>query len=378
MDRRVFLQTSTLAATSLAIPSFLQSCSNSNVPVYLKNYSGEYSENPLQAALSWFTDAKFGLFMHYGLYSLLGKGEWVQFHEKIHVAEYEKLMSKFTAENFDADFITDLAIRAEMKYVNITSRHHDSFSLFNTKVSDFNSVKSAAKRDLVEELANACAKKGLGLCLYYSHGRDWRHPHAPNNDVWGGSARPKYGEPESHYKYGEEHDLNKYIDFMHAQITELLTNYGPIASIWLDGYSTPMNGPTEKFRIPETYELIRKLQPQTLISAKWGYNGKEDYFAPEYHWLERNPEKTAEMVKTGKPVELCTAIAGWGYKKAKDGKHRGAGSVWENIEYAAKYNANLLLNIAPQSDGKIDAQDVATLEKVGERIRKEGWPKSGK
>ena len=374
MDRRIFLQSSALATTSLLLPQFLTSCKTDKVPTYLKNYADEYAASQLNAALSWFADARFGLFMHYGLYSLLGRKEWVQFRENIHVAEYEKLMKKFTAENFDAGFITDLAVKAEMKYVNITTRHHDSFCLFDTKATDFNSVNSAAKRDLVGELANECAKKGLGLCLYYSHGRDWRHPHAPNNDVWGGSARPKYEEPEPFYKYGEEHDLNKYIDFMHEQMTELLTNYGPIASIWLDGFSTPMNGPTEKFRIPETYELIRSLQAQTLISSKWGYLGTEDYFAPEYHWLERDAGKTSDMVNSGKPIELCTPIASWGYNKSKDGKHRGVDSVWENMEYAAKYNANLLLNIAPRPDGSVDKQDITTLTKIGERIRKEGWP----
>jgi alpha-L-fucosidase len=345
------------------------------VPSYLKDYEKLYAENPRAAALQWFRDAHFGLFLHYGLYSLLGRGEWVQFRENIHVAEYEKLVNRFTAEKFDADFITDLALEAEMKYVNITTRHHDSFCLFATKTTDFNSVESPAKRDLVGELAEQCARKGLGLCLYYSHGRDWRHPDAPNNDKWGGSARPKYQEKEPAYHYGKDHDLNRYIDFMHAQITELLTNYGPVASMWLDGYGTPVSGPIEKFRIPETYALIRKLQPQCLISSKWGYNGDEDYFAPEYHWLERNPKKTKKMLASGKPIEICTGIAGWGYQKKRDGKHRGADSVWQNIEYAAKFGANLLLNTGPRGDGSIDPQDVRTLRQIGARIRKDGWPK---
>ncbi len=375
MKRRKFIHSSVLTAASWTLlPPFLSSFKKEKVPSYLKKYKREYAKDPKQAALHWFRDAKFGLFLHYGLYSLPGRGEWVQFNEKIHVADYAKLKDKFTAEHFDADFITDLALQAEMKYVNITSRHHDSFCLFDTATTDFNSVQSPAKRDLVGELAEQCAKKGLGLCLYYSHGRDWRYPDAPNNDEWGGNARPKYDEPEPYYHYGKEHDLNRYIDFMHAQLTELLTNYGPVASIWLDGYSVPMHGPTEEFRIPETYALIRKLQPQCLISAKWGYTGDEDYYAPEYHWLARNPEKTQEMVKSGKPIEICTGIAGWGYNKKYDGKHRGVDSVWENLEYAAKYHANLLLNTGPRGDGSIDPQDVQTLREVGERIRKEGWP----
>ena len=112
MDRRIFLESSALAASSLLIPSFLHSCKTDKIPSYLKGYANEYAKNPKDAALSWFRDAKFGLFMHYGLYSQLGRGEWVQFRENIHIVEYDKLKSKFTAENFDAAFITDLAVNA--------------------------------------------------------------------------------------------------------------------------------------------------------------------------------------------------------------------------------------------------------------------------
>ena len=376
MNRRTFIKSSAAATSAVLLPSLASSCRMlfNPTPHYLKGYAGEYAVHPEKAALEWFRNAHFGLFIHYGLYSLLGKGEWVQFRQKIHVAEYEKLMKKFTADKFDADFITDLALAADMKYINITTRHHDSFCLFNTKTTSFNSVNSAAKRDLVGELAEQCSRKGLGMCFYYSHGRDWRHPDAPNNDIWGGSARPTYKEKEPYYHYGKDHDLNRYIDYMHAQLIELLTNYGSVASIWLDGYAVPMSGPIEKFKLEETYALIKTLQPQCLISAKWGYNGEEDYYAPEYHWLAREPEKTKAMIASGKPIELCTGIAGWGYRRAKDGKHRGADSVWENIEYAAKYHANLLLNIGPRGDGSIDPQDIVTLKALGKRIRKDGWP----
>ena len=123
-------------------------------------------------------------------------------------------------------------------------------------------------------------------------------------------------------------------------------NYGPIASIWLDGYGVPVNGPTKEFRIEETYSLIQKLQPESLISAKWGYLGTEDYFAPEYHWLERNPDKTKEMIESGKLVEICNHIAGWGYAKKNDGKHRGAESVIEKaIDEMNKYNPSNLPSV---------------------------------
>jgi len=143
-----------------------------DVPTFLRGYEQSYDEDPRAACLQWFRDAKYGLFLHYGLYSLLGRHEWVQFREKIPVAEYAKLKDQFTADGFDADAIAALAVDAGMKYVNITTRHHDSFSLFPTGEWDFHSVDAPCGRDLVGELAAACDRRGLGFCCYYSHGRD--------------------------------------------------------------------------------------------------------------------------------------------------------------------------------------------------------------
>ena len=211
LTRRDFISTlgKASAATALVALSSRGASATRAVPSYLKDSNELYAHDPRRAALQWFREAKFGLFMHYGLYSLEGRHEWLQFREKIPVATYAKLKDRFTAEKFDADSITDLALAAQMRYVNITTRHHDSFCLFATKQTDFNSVNSPAKRDLVAELSTACQKKGLGLCLYYSHGRDWRHPHAPNNDEWGGRARPAYDPPEPTYATGKNHDLNQ-------------------------------------------------------------------------------------------------------------------------------------------------------------------------
>ncbi|MHC4562203.1 MAG: alpha-L-fucosidase [Planctomycetota bacterium] len=320
--------------------------------------------------IEWFRNAKFGLFMHYGVYSQLGKAEWVQWCEKMPVAEYEKLKDTFTAEDFDADFITDLALEAEMKYVNLTSMHHDGFCLFDTAETDFNSVNSPAKRDLVGELAEQCHKKGLGLCLYYSHGRHWRHPHTMRPEEYDESARPQLDTPDPHYATGEDYDIGKYVTYCQAQVTELLTNYGPIANIWFDGWCTPMAGPWEtQLHIPELYETIRRLQPECLISYKWGITGTEDFYAPEIHWPKGDPEHMEQAVASGKPIEVCQHIAGWGYFKEYDGKHRGVDSVMEDLDYASQLLANLLLNTAPLPDGAIDRQDIATLRKVGKRLR---------
>jgi alpha-L-fucosidase len=289
------------------------------------------------------------------LYSLLegfwkGKhsrpAEWVLFRTSITVPEYEKLIEKFTAEKFDADFITDLALEAGMKYVNITTRHHDSFCLWDTKQSEFKSTNSAAKRDLVEELANQCRDKGLGLCLYYSHGRDWRHPNAPGSMTRSGRD--------------SKIDVQPYVDFMNAQVTELLTQYGSIAAIWLDGIASA--GPL-KDKTQQLYDLIHKLQPQVLISYKQGLLGTEDFKAPERHF-----KGTSDV-----PLEICNTLQGysWGYDRADEGKHRNADEVMGMLEKSKGMGANLLLNTGPLPDGSIHPQDVETLKEVGRRLREE-------
>ena len=335
------------------------------IPSYLGDYREQYEKDPRRTAVRWFREAEFGLFLHYGLYSLLGRGEWVQLREKIPVAEYEKLKDRFTAEKFDAELIADLALDAGMKYVNITTRHHDSFCLFRTEQTDFNSVSAPCGRDLVGELAAACEKRGLGLCLYYSHGRDWKHPHAPNNDQYGGNARPEYDPPEASYATGAEHDLQIYLDFMSAQITELLSGYGPIAAIWLDGIMTPLEGDAAAFGCQELYDRIHALQPQVLVSYKQMLLGTEDFAAPENESVDTR----------GKPGEICTTLGPrWGYVADAEDKHLDAEAAWEKLRYAGRSGFNLLLNTGPMSDGAIEPVDARTLRQVGARLRKEGFP----
>jgi alpha-L-fucosidase len=349
------------------------------VPSYLRGREAQYSAEPRATALEWFREARYGLFLHYGLYSLLGRHEWVQFREKIPVAEYAKLAERFTATNFDAGAIADLAVRAGMKYVNITTRHHDSFCLFDSAETDFKSTNAPAGRDLVAELAEACGRRGLGLCLYYSHGRDWRHPHAPNNDEWGGSARPDYDPPEPSYAYGGEHDLEKYVELVRRQVTELLTGYGPIAAVWLDGISTPLSGDCSRLRCQDLYDVIHGLQPQVLVGYKQGLLGTEDFFAPEFRLPagDKTPGGRGRITeKPDAPVEICATMirepTSWGH--SEKGRHLSADEVWEELRAARRAGANLLLNTGPLPDGAIDERDRAALLAVGERLRAEGFP----
>jgi alpha-L-fucosidase len=375
MDRRRLIKTG-LACTGASLISPISfgktvfSPKAGKIPTYLHGYEAAYAKNPRQAAVDYFRNARFGLFIHYGLYSLLEgfwqgqhakPAEWVQLRGKIRIKEYEKLSTRFSAEKFDADRITDMALEAGMKYINLTTRHHDSFCLFDSKYTDFKSTNSAAKRDLVAELSEQCQQKGLGFYLYYSHGRDWRHPHAPNNGDWGGSARPNYDPPEATYKYGEDHDLQIYVEFMKNQITELLTHYGPIGAIWLDGIATPKSRPDKLhlFKTQELYDHIHSLQPQVLVSYKQGLLGTEDFKAPERHF-----QGTSAV-----PLEICDTLQphSWGYDRQDDEGHKTVDQVMAMLDRAKGMQANLLLNTGPLPDGSIHPDDIKTLRDIGKR-----------
>lgn len=362
------------AAGAFVAPAALKAANRdfTDTPPHLKDHAALFRENPRKASLAWFQKARFGLFMHYGVYSLLGHGEWVMLNEKIPVAEYGRLKDRFTAAKFDADFITDLAAAAGMKYVNITSRHHDSFSLFRTKQSDFNSVEAPAKRDLVAELAEACRRKGLGLFLYYSYAADWRHPYFYPREAGWQSARPAYARPEPAYLWRKDADFAHYIDFVHAQLRELLTQYGPLAGIWLDPirgyYARP-----DLFPIEKTYSLIRSMQPWCLISFKQGANGDEDFVAPERKADAKVGEsevaRRAMEKNRGKPIEICNTLQphAWGHDSRDDGKHKNTDAVMAMLADAAERKGNLLLNTGPLADGSIHPDDVRTLREVGRR-----------
>lgn len=372
-DRRVFLKT-----TGAALAGSLVSVSSVPASDALPPPSGEGRTR--EKMLDWFQEARFGLFMHYGIYSILAHGEWVQLREKIPVTEYSELQKKFTANSFDVDFITDLALEAGMKYVNLTARHHDSFCLFDTKQTRYSSMNAPARRDLIGELTDACQRKGLGIFYYYSYAADWKHPYFYSREaglpIWA-SARPDYDEPQPEYKWEKDADFQKYIDFAHAQITELLTQYGEISGLWLDPimgyYARP-----DLFPIEETYALIRRLQPGCLICFKQGANGDEDYVAPErtMHAHRRGGEvgRRAWELNKGKRGEICDTLQPrvWGYDKRNDAEHRDADWVMKSLEEAETLNANLLLNTGPLPEGDIHEVDVKTLREVGRRLRRKG------
>lgn len=370
-NRRSFLKKCSAGLTCAVVtPRMLTAASATALPVHLKDRANQFRVNPRAAALAWFRDAKFGLFIHYGLYSLDGIHPFEQHQLKISVRDYEKKTVRFTAEKFDAGALCDLALAANMKYVTMVTKHCEGFCLWDTKLTDFNSVRSAARRDFVAEMVKACNARGLGFFAFYEYGFEWHHPHGPRRaDFKNALVEVPYPTPEPTYAYGKDYDLNRYIDYAHAQIEELLTNYGPIAGIWLDGVAVPLSGDRQRFRCQELYDKVHKLQPHALVSFKSGVTGTEDFFAPEHPQLKKIEPGT------GKPIELCEALnPNWGYVKTE--AHRDADWVMERLGFTRAKQMNYLLNIGPLGDGSVFPADAATLQDVGRRIRAHGWPKS--
>ncbi len=381
MDRRQFLKF-TLTGGAICLQAGLAAGqSNIAIPAYLNEFKERYVSDPHGAALAWFKEAKFGLFMHYGLYSILGRHEWVLFREKIPLKEYEKLTEQFRPDKFDADFITDLALEAGMRYVNLTSKHHDGFCLFDTGTGAWNSM-AVAKRDLCAELAEQCQKKGLGCFFYYSLLADWHHSYFYPRK-FNAIARPDYKEEPEAYKFEKDEDFQRYLEEAKGHLRILLRNYGPIAGIWLDplmGYY----GRPDLFPMDAIYAMIRELQPQCLISAKQGITGTEDFAAPERSGnslaetiRKRYGDKAGDIaaqawaMNKDKHNEICDTLQpkGWGYIKADDGKHKTASEVMEMLKKAGERRANLLLNTGPLPDGSIHPEDIKTLKEVGDYFK---------
>ncbi len=337
-----------------------------SVPLHLKDYADLYRKDPLAASAKWFRDARYGMFIHYGIYSLMEAGEWVLYSKKVPLKEYDKLVDQFTAKNFDPDKITDLALEGGMKYITFTSRHHDSFSMFDTKFSDYKSTNSPAKRDFVGELVEQCNQKGLAFFPYYSYGRDWRHPHAP----FGGALKKMRKEGKLlPLETDVPYDMKIYEEFVNNQVTELLTNYGDIAGIWFDAPPEIIDR-LDVFTPQKTYDMIHGLQSHAMISAKWGITGTEDFYAPEFHQFFQYYKKMGRDV----PTEICDNLgSGWGW--TKNYKNRGLKHLERSLANAAFWDANLLINTGPKPDGSVFPGDAKVIREMGKRIKADGFPK---
>ena len=313
------------------------------------------------AAREWFQDAKFGMFIHWGVYSVLANGEWVMHRTKMNVTEYAKLPPQFNPTRFNAGEWVALAKEAGMKYITITSKHHDGFCMFGTRQTRWNIVDGTPYgKDVLKMLAEECEKQGIKLFFYYSQ-LDWRHTdYFPRGRTGEHSGRP------------EEGDWYKYLDYMDEQLRELCTNYGKIGGIWFDGW---WDRPDADWRLEKTYKMIHELQPQALI----GSNHHQLPFPGEdfQMWEKDLPgASTAEFNKEAKvgelPLETCDTInKAWGYNK-NDKEFKSTKDLIQYLVRAAGFNANFLLNVGPRPDGAIQDEFVERLKEIGAWMSKNG------
>ncbi|MCG6923159.1 MAG: alpha-L-fucosidase [Acidobacteria bacterium] len=312
-------------------------------------------------ARAWFRDARFGLFIHWGVYSVLGRGEWVMQNEKIPIAEYEKLPPRFNPTEFDPTAWVAMAKAAGMRYITITSKHHDGFAMYDSKTSDYDIVdRTPYGKDVLKMLAEECRKEGLKLFFYYSQ-LDWHHPdYFPRGRTGQWSGRPEAGE------------WDRYLDYMDAQLTELLTGYGPLGGIWFDGW---WDRPEADWRLERTYSLIHELQPGALIGSN---HHRKPFPGEDFQMFERdlpghNTAGWNDQAEIGTlPLEMCETInRSWGYN-ADDDRHKSLKELVHLLVKAAGYDANLLLNVGPKPDGTIQPQFVERLREVGDWLRRNG------
>ena len=307
--------------------------------------------------MRWFHEARFGIFIHWGLYSLLGRGEWVMLHERIPGEEYAKLAERFNPEKLDAQSWVDLASRSGAKYMVLTTRHHDGFCLFDSKVSEFTSVKTKARRDFVKEYVEATRRAGMKIGFYYSL-LDWRFPGYHN--------REKY--PES---------FEEMVKQAHSQVEELMTQYGKIDYLFYDGewipgieFSRTMAKGQEDspdiaklWRSQELNVMVRKLQPQIIINNRSGLPEDVD-----------TPEQYVAASSKGRAWESCMTIGdmqGWGYVKHNPNL-KSTTRLIQYLVYAASGGGNYLLNIGPRPDGTIREEEVGRFLEIGKWIEHHG------
>ncbi len=353
MDLNKYLKTTWLTlATAMCINSFSATAQVAYTP-----------SDEIRQAQKEFSDNRFGIFLHWGIYSMFAQGEWY-LNRGIDHKEYAKAAAGFYPANFNAAEWVSAIKGSGAKYICITTRHHDGFSMWDTKQSDYNIVKATPfKRDVIKELADECHRQGIKLHLYYSH-IDWTREDYPSGRTGLETGRdPKKA------------DWPAYYDFMNRQLRELLTGYGPVGAIWFDGWwdhdedATPFD-----WQLEEQYKLIHSLQPSCLIGNN---HHQTPYPGEDIQIFERDlpGENTAGL--SGQsisrlPLETCQTMNGmWGYKVA-DQEYKDTPTLIRYLVRTAGMGANLLLNIGPQPSGNLPAAALDRLKEMGQWLGKYG------
>lgn len=302
----------------------------------------------MDTRLNWFNEARYGMFIHWGLYSMLGGhykgeetpgviGEWIMRHMRIPYAEYSKLAQEFNPVEWNAEEVVRLCRDSGMKYLTFTTKHHDGFAMYDSKISDYNIMNTPYGKDILKDLQYWCEQYGITLCLYYSQMQDWEDPDGNGND-WDFDPEKK--------------DFAKYFhNKVCGQVRELLTNYGKIGMMWFD---TPYDMPIELCK--ELRELVLSIQPECIINGRIGY-GLGDYVCAGDNCMPARPWKVAWEL----PMTLNHT---WGFRP-DDNDWKNPGAVIENLSQTVSKGGNLLLNIGPDPLGRVPEESARILREVG-------------
>ncbi len=334
----------------------------------------QFSREAYERRVKWFTEARFGMFIHFGLYSIPARGEWVRSEEFIPKEDYDPLINEFNPTRCDMRQWMRTARDAGMQYVLFTAKHHDGFCLYDSAYTDFKSTNSPAGRDFVREFLDAAREYGLRAGLYFSI-IDWRHPDFPH---YGDKQHPMRNDPA----YGNENrDFNRYLDFFHAQVKEVCSNYGKLDLIWFDFSYDDLRG--EAWRGTELMEMVRSLQPDVVINNRLevsgeGYGSLAEGRPTPYHGDFVTPEKMIPphglLDVEGRPLvwESCVTMnEHWGYC-ATDNFYKPAPMLIKQLVECVSKGGNMILNVGPDATGRFPQRSLEILAEMGRWLDRNG------
>lgn len=322
----------------------------------------------------WFLKDRFGMFIHFGLYSIPARGEWIRSNEKMSKEDYQIYFDEFNPINYDPKSWARAAKEAGMKYAVMTAKHHDGFCLFDSKFTEYKSTNTKAKRDLIREYVEAFREEGLKVGLYYST-IDWYHADFPHyND--------RHHPMRENVSYKNvQHDFQRYLEYMHGQVRELCTNYGKIDILWFDFSYDDMSG--EKWKATELINMVRTLQPDVIIDNRLEASGENagsirtsnpSFFAGDFASPEQiiPPEGIVDENGNSIPWEACITMNNhWGYCST-DKNYKSAKMIIRKLVECVSKNGNLLLNIGPNAKGEFPVESLNILKEIGIWMKNNG------
>lgn len=313
---------------------------------------------PTQGDTSWFTRDRFGLFIHWGLYALPARHEWIKRYEEISDQDYEKYFRHFDADLYDPSLWAEAASNAGMKYFVVTTKHHEGFCLWDSELTDYKAPNTPCGRDLLKPMVEAFRARNMGVGFYHSL-IDWHHPHFVIDD-----SHPMCNHPDRE-KLNKERDQQKYIDYLHGQVRELLTRFGQIDVLWFDFSYPPAKGHKD-WDSGKLIQLVRELQPQVVLNDRLDWPEGSDVKTPEQfqprQWVRVN----------GQPVvwEACQTFSGsWGYHRDEE-SWKSVGQLVRMLIDTVSKGGNLLLNVGPTGRGEFDRRALDSLSGIGQWMKR--------